>query len=78
MIEIIHKLSSNGDLIKLYNEGVISYKVLLYRDIYEDFQIKMATTPFGREAIYHELSDVWKVSVRTVKRAVKFMENGDC
>lgn len=78
MREIIQKLSTNGDLVKLYNEGVISYKVLMYRDIYEDFQIKMETTPFGRTAIYHELADTWKVSLSTVIRAVKYMENGEC
>lgn len=78
MREIIAKLSANGDLMKLYNEGAISYKILMYRDIYEDFQIKMSVTPFGRTAIYHELADQWKVSLNTIIRAVKYMENGEC
>lgn len=78
MIPILEKLSNNGDLVKLHKAGIISYKILMYRDIYLDFQIIMTTTKFGRTTAYHELAEKYKVSYVTICRAVKWGENGEC
>lgn len=75
---LIEKLSASGDLVALHRAGLIPYKVLMYRDIYLDFQILMKTSKFGRMTAYHEIADRYRLSWVTIQRAVLTMEQGEC
>lgn len=68
----ITRLSASGELTELYINGVISHKVLMYRDIYYDLDIQIKQGRGKMESL-QATADRFGVSINTVYRAFKFM-----
>lgn len=71
---LIYKLTRSGDLTQLFKEGVIDYKVLMYRDIFYDLNNEIKINKTKKFQAVHNVADKYGVSIRTVYRAENFFK----
>jgi hypothetical protein len=71
--EIIIKATSDGTLINLCQAGVISYKVLMYRDIYFDVDA-LEKMGVKKTVAKQQVADQYKISIKTVYQAIKWLQ----
>jgi hypothetical protein len=72
--EQIRKLTETGELTQMYSNGIIGYKVLMYRDIYFQYDIELRLGVSRMQAIQNT-ADIFKISNRTIYRAINFFED---
>jgi hypothetical protein len=72
-LNLINDLTISGTITELHRCGVVSYKVLMYRDIYYDVDVllKMGTE---KTVAKQQVADRFGVCLKTVYNAIKFME----
>jgi hypothetical protein len=73
MIDFINDLHDKGILQKLFHVNCISAKLLYYRDIYLEYDIKIKMKENKTDAIFL-VSEKFKVVEQTIYRIIKFME----
>jgi hypothetical protein len=71
--EIIIKATSDGTLTNLCQAGVISYKVLMYRDIYFDVDA-LEKMGVKKTVAKQQVADQYKISIKTVYQAIKWLQ----
>lgn len=74
IVEVLNELEKTGRLRALLNAGLISPKVIFYREAY--LRVKACTSVY-RQSIGVAISEVaeeLRVDERTIRRAVKAME----
>ena len=69
--ELIIKMTESGELTRMYQAGMIGYKVLMYRDMYLDVQTQISLGNSKRQAVFN-VADMYGVGIVTVYRALKF------
>lgn len=69
--ELIIRLTESGELTRLFQAGMITYKVLMYRDMYLDVQTQISLGNSNRQAVFN-VADMYGVDKSTVYRALKF------
>ncbi len=72
--ELIHELTASGKLTQLFNSGLVSFRVLMYRDIYYDYQTELKRNKIGSYQAAFNVAEKYRVHVTTVYRAIKFIE----
>ena len=70
--ELIYDLSKSGELTELYKHGLINYKILMYRDIYYDFQKEISVNRKKKLEAAKIVAIRFRVDLSTVYRAKKF------
>jgi hypothetical protein len=74
--EHLRKLSATGELTELFTNGIIGYKVLMYRDIYFQMDIERRSGASRMQAIQNT-ADTFGVGKSTIYRAINFFEDGN-
>jgi hypothetical protein len=73
-IEILNEIDKTHGLKNLTGKGLISWTLLLYRDLYNEFDVFVRMGK-GTEEAADLTADKFKVDKRTVYRAIKSMNN---
>lgn len=73
MIEILNRLHASGDLTALLEKGLITYKVLLYRDIFNDCDIQTRVKKKSKAEAVDAVSGKYKVTKATVYRVIRIL-----
>jgi hypothetical protein len=74
--EQLTSLTASGELTQMYINGIVGYKVLMYRDIYFHLDIEQQQGHSRMQSIQNT-ADIFGVDKSTVYRAVKFMTDGN-
>lgn len=69
--ELILKMTESGELTRMYQAGMVGYKVLMYRDMYLDVQTQVSLGHSHRQAVF-TVADMYGVDKSTVYRALNF------
>jgi len=72
--ELIIEATQSGLFTEFYRAGIVSQKVIMYRDMYFDVQAVMQTSKCSQSVAVQEVADKYKVDSVTVYRACKFMK----
>jgi hypothetical protein len=72
--EQLTKLTETGELTEMFKNGLIGYKVLMYRDIYLQLDIEFKSGVARYQAIQN-VADLFDVGQSTVYRAINFFED---
>lgn len=76
LCNIIQRLQDDGTLHVLFRAGFITHKTLLYFNIAKRVNEKKIRRKYTiNKIIYEEIADEFRVSVPTIYRAVKIMQN---
>ena len=75
MIELVDKLYKDGSLKKLIKGGLVSPKIMFYREVYLDYDknIRVAKVK-ERVRAAEDTADTFKISTAMVYRIVKIMK----
>lgn len=71
MIEVLNKLHASGDLDKLFQSGLITYKVLLYRDMVNDYDVLTRVKKKSKGDAVDDISGKYNVTRATTYRAIR-------
>ena len=71
-LDIITNLTKTGELTELYKSGLISYKILMYRDIYFDILVEEAKGN-NRTQAAQNIADQYGISIDTVWRSLRYI-----
>ena len=71
--EIIIQATSDGTLTNLCRAGVLSYKVLMYRDIYFDVDA-LEKMGVKKTVAKQQVADQYNVSIKTIYQAIKWLQ----
>ena len=69
----IYELTRSGELTELYKLGLIDYKLLMYRDIYYDYQKEITVNRKKKLEAARIVAERFRVDLSTVYRAKKFL-----
>jgi hypothetical protein len=69
----VRKLTETGELNWLFSNGMVSGKILMYRDMFFDYDI-LIRQGAKKMAALQATADRYKVSVQTIYRAIKWMQ----
>ncbi len=69
----IYELTRSGELTDLYKLGLVDYKLLMYRDIYYDYQKEITVNRKKKLEAARIVADRFRVDLSTVYRAKKFL-----
>jgi hypothetical protein len=70
--KLISELSASGKLTEIYKAGFVSYKVLMYRDIFYDLKTQIEIYKQEKSVAVQDVADKYNVHIATVYRAIKF------
>ena len=70
--KLISKLSASGELTAIYKAGFMSYKVLMYRDIFYDLKTQIEIYKQEKSVAVQYVAEKYNVHIATVYRAIKF------
>lgn len=71
--DLIHDLTSSGQLTQMFKLGLIDYKLMMYRDMYYDYLREVTLNRGKRNQAAFNVSEKYKVHITTVYRAIKFI-----
>lgn len=69
----IYELTRSGELTELYKLGLVDYKLLMYRDIYYDYQKEITVNRKKKLEAARIVAERFRVDLSTVYRAKKFL-----
>ena len=69
----IYELTRSGELTDLYKLGLVDYKLLMYRDIYYDYQKEITVNRKKKLEAARIVAERFRVNLSTVYRAKKFL-----
>lgn len=69
----IYELTRSGELTDLYKLGLVDYKLLMYRDIYYDYQKEITVNRKKKLEAARIVAERFRVDLSTVYRAKKFL-----
>ena len=72
-LDHVRKLTETGELNWLFSNGMVSGKVLMYRDMFFDYDIQIRQGAKKMNAL-QTTADRYSVSVQTIYRAIKWMQ----
>jgi hypothetical protein len=72
-LDHVRKLTETGELNWLFSNGMVSGKVLMYRDMFFDYDIQIRQGAKKMTAL-QTTADRYSVSVQTIYRAIKWMQ----
>jgi len=72
-LDQVRKLTETGELNWLFSNGMVSGKVLMYRDMFFDYDILIRRGAKKMTAL-QTTADRYSVSVQTIYRAIKWMQ----
>lgn len=74
LIEIMNFLDSEGHLQKMYKGGLISARIIQFREMYLQVDLKMRVHDKSQRVAVEETADMMKVSTDTVYKALRTFE----
>lgn len=69
----IYELTRSGELTEYYKLGLVDYKLLMYRDIYYDYQKEITVNRKKKLEAARIVAERFRVDLSTVYRARKFL-----
>lgn len=73
VIRIINKLADDGSLKTLMRAGIVSPKIYMQRNVFLEYDKNVKTGMKPKESV-EKCADDFKVSERTIFRAIKIMK----
>lgn len=71
--ELIKNTTESGLLTQLCRHGIVSSKVIMYRDMYYDVQTYIEKNKCSQSVAIEAVAERYKVNYTTVFRAIKFI-----
>lgn len=71
--ELIKSATESGMLTEMYRAGIVSQKVIMYRDMYYDVQTYREQNKCNQSVAIQAVADKYRVNYTTVFRAIKFI-----
>lgn len=72
-LRIVTELSATGQFTELFNNGLLPYKAMMYRDIYYDVDA-LEKQGIEKMVAKQQIADKYNVTIQTIYNAIAWMK----